>query len=122
MSDFRYDVNGHLQQVIVHGTDSQGRPLTDTTADHTISYTTDAHGQVLQRDDVAAGGALTVTERYYYLDGNRIGDISNNGPSYPVGVRFRSAPMTGTRYATRLDTASLFLEIVSGRRAKYAPE
>ena len=81
LSDFRYDVNGHLQQVLAHGTDNQGRLVTDTSVDRTITYTNDAHGQVLQRDDVGFGGALTVTERYYYLDGNRIGDVSNDGPS-----------------------------------------
>ena len=81
LSDFRYDVNGHLQQVLAHGTDNQGRLVTDTSVDRTITYTNDAHGQVLERDDVGSGGALTVTERYYYLDGNRIGDVSNDGPS-----------------------------------------
>ncbi|RKP43254.1 LysM domain-containing protein, partial [Trinickia fusca] len=80
MSEFRYDVNGHLRQVVAHGTDNQGRLVSDPSIDRTTTYTNDAHGQVLQRDD-GAGGALTLTERYYYLDGNRIGEVSNNGPA-----------------------------------------
>ncbi|WP_211473823.1 LysM peptidoglycan-binding domain-containing protein [Collimonas humicola] len=81
LSDFQYDVNGHLQQVSAHEGDNKGNPVANVAPSHTLKYTSDQYGQVMRRDDIAYGGGLRVAQRYYYLNGQLIGDVSNNGPS-----------------------------------------
>ncbi|MEO6936655.1 MAG: LysM peptidoglycan-binding domain-containing protein [Collimonas sp.] len=98
LSDFQYDVNGHLQQVSAHDTDSKGNLVANVAASHTLKYTSDQYGQVMRRDDVAYGGGLRIAQRYYYLNGQLIGDVSNNGVSnvsYAEDLAQRSAPNLG---------------------------
>jgi YD repeat-containing protein len=68
-SQLSYDFNGHLKAAVVTG----GAP-------RTITYTSDAYGQVLIREE-RINGALGPRQLYYYLNGNRIGDVGNDGPS-----------------------------------------
>lgn len=69
-SQLAYDVNGHLTSATLTG-GSAG----------TITYTNDAYGQVLLREQKDSSGLIGTRQLYYYFDGNRIGDVSNNGPS-----------------------------------------
>ncbi|MFC5473581.1 HNH endonuclease [Paraherbaspirillum soli] len=78
-SDFKYDVNGHLQQVNGYDTDGKGN-TTSNLPSRTMVYTSDEYGQVLRRNELSSG-SLGVAQRYYYLNGQLIGDVSNNGPS-----------------------------------------
>ena len=98
---FTYDVNGHL----VRATDVQGK--------RTIQYISDADGQILYRQEVAArngvasdwhwfsdsdpslggeavAGDVARKRHYYYLSGHRIGDVNNEGPQ-PNGVDYAEA-------------------------------
>ncbi|MFC5475481.1 hypothetical protein [Paraherbaspirillum soli] len=52
MSDFKYDVNGHLKQVSAHETNGKGNGITDNTPSRTLNYTSDEYGQVLHRDEL----------------------------------------------------------------------
>jgi len=69
-SNLSYDVNGHLSSATLTG-GSAG----------TITYVNDAYGQVVYREQRNASSVIGVIQYYYYFDGNRIGDVSNNGPS-----------------------------------------
>ena len=86
-STFSYDVNGHLSSVYVN----DGRP-------RTITYTTDANGQILtrqERDNNNSQG--DPKDLYYYFSGIRVGDIGNNGPSqtdYATAIYRRYSPST----------------------------
>ena len=98
---FTYDVNGHL----VRATDVQGK--------RTIQYVSDADGQILYRQEVAArngvasdwhwfsdsdhglggeavAGDVARKRHYYYLSGHRVGDVNNEGPQ-PNGVDYAEA-------------------------------
>ncbi|HET7865664.1 MAG TPA: LysM peptidoglycan-binding domain-containing protein, partial [Burkholderiaceae bacterium] len=98
---FTYDANGHL----VRATDVMGK--------RTIQYVTDADGQILYRQEVAArngvasdwrwfsdsdpslGGEVVAGDvkrkrHYYYLSGHRIGDVNNEGPE-PNGIDYAEA-------------------------------
>jgi YD repeat-containing protein len=68
-SQFSYDVNGHLKTAIISG----ATPAV-------VTYMTDAYGQVLEREQ-KTGDTIGPRQLYYYFDGNRIGDVGNNGPS-----------------------------------------
>jgi len=68
-SQFTYDQNGHVLTVTSNGGANGTRYLTN-----------DAYGQVLARED-RSGNQLSVFERYIYLNGNRMGEYGNNGPS-----------------------------------------
>ena len=71
-SEFQYDINGHTKAVIDNiGIGSGKRELV---------YLTDAQGQVLRRDEDVSS-QLHRWRQYYYLNGERIGDVSNDGPS-----------------------------------------
>ncbi|AMO95565.1 lysM domain protein [Collimonas fungivorans] len=80
LSDFQYDVNGHLKQVKAHEADNKGVDIGNPLTSRILSYTSDQYGQVLRRDDLRAG-RLNLAQRYYYMNGQLIGDVSNNGPS-----------------------------------------
>ena len=67
-SDLAYDVNGHISK------------LTDTAGNRTLTYQSDAYGQVLVREE-KIGATLGPRQLYYYFDGKRIGDVGNNGIS-----------------------------------------
>lgn len=47
----------------------------------TVSFITDANGQVLQRDEVDNKSTGDPRELHYYFNGLKVGDISNNGTS-----------------------------------------
>jgi large repetitive protein len=68
-SELTYDVNGHLSSTVISGA-----------ASATMTYTNDAYGQVLVREE-KFGSTIGPRELYYYFDGNRIGDVGNDGPS-----------------------------------------
>jgi hypothetical protein len=77
LSDFTYDVNGHVKQVHSFNEGTMSNTLQNA---KTLTYTSDQYGQVLRRD-MMIGATLGLTQRYYYLNGQLIGDISNNGPT-----------------------------------------
>ncbi|HLY89154.1 MAG TPA: LysM peptidoglycan-binding domain-containing protein, partial [Acetobacteraceae bacterium] len=68
-SQLSYDVNGHLKSAVISG---------GTAA--VVTYTNDAYGQVLEREQTS-GSTIGPRQLYYYFDGNRIGDVGNDGPS-----------------------------------------
>jgi len=83
-SQFSYDVNGHLKTAVLTGGTSA-----------TITYTNDAYGQVLEREQ-KSGSTMGPRQLYYYLDGNRIGDVGNDGPSrvdYATALAQRDNPV-----------------------------
>jgi YD repeat-containing protein len=78
-SHFDYDLNGHLKQV----SDSAGK--------RSISYTTDAQGLILVRNEMANGivnastgavngGTVSRNHVFYYFNGHTVGDVGNDGP------------------------------------------
>ncbi len=67
-SNFIYDVNGHLTQV------------SDMAANRHLSYKLDAHGLILQRNELI-GSQSSRTQYYYYLNGAGIGDAGGFGQS-----------------------------------------
>ena len=70
-SNLTYDANGHLTQLVDTGDNKQ------------VHYIDDAYGQVMMREQkyTNVSQALWSTDHlYYYLDGHRIGDISNGNP------------------------------------------
>jgi YD repeat-containing protein len=86
-STFAYDASGHLTTVNIQ----DGRP-------RTVSYVTDAAGQILSRVEASSASSNPV-EYYYDFNGMRLGDIGNNGPSqtnYAAAIAQRSqAAQTG---------------------------
>ncbi len=68
LSRLSYDVNGHIAT------------LTDTAADRVVSFASDAYGQVLVREE-RLKGVLGPRQLHYYFNGQRIGDVGNNGRS-----------------------------------------
>jgi len=82
MSQFTYDVNGHMSGAFITGGGGGS-----------ISYVNDAYGQVLRREQKTGGGVLGPREYYYYFDGNRVGEVGNNGPvrvDYAEALALRS--------------------------------
>jgi LysM repeat protein len=90
-----YDAGGRLSSVFVN------EELEETdNRDRTISYVSDALGQVLSRveqdQNTSAGDPKDL---HYYFDGMKIGDISNNGTSdtdYATAIQNRYASSTST--------------------------
>ena len=83
-SDISYDVNGHISGAV------------DRVGNRHFIYTNDANGQILVRDEITGaidratyrtkayqnpGTVADKITRYYYVDGKRVGDISNDGSS-----------------------------------------
>ena len=66
-SHLLYDVNGHLKEA----RDEAGKTG--------FRYTTNAEGLILTREEYMPN-ALRL-QKYYYLDGKRVGDVGNGGPS-----------------------------------------
>ncbi|MGY1490817.1 LysM peptidoglycan-binding domain-containing protein, partial [Methylobacillus pratensis] len=98
-ADLRYDVNGHLESAYDHG------------GNRSIQYISDAQGLILVRDEITGiiarpnykynqanynpGSVANKVTRYYYVDGKRVGDVSNDGPSrtdYAQAMANRHAP------------------------------
>jgi len=69
VSDIQYDANGHVVKMIDQG--AAGGPKT-------VEFTNDAYGQVLIRE-TWQNNTLGPRQLHYYFDGNRIGDVSNDG-------------------------------------------
>ena len=69
-SQLAYDVNGHLTSATLTGGSYA-----------TIAYINDAYGHVMVREQRTSSGNIGPRQQYYYFDGNRIGDVSNDGPS-----------------------------------------
>ena len=86
-STFAYDASGHLTTVNIQ----DGRP-------RTVSYVTDAAGQILSRVE-SSSASSNPAEYYYDFNGMRVGDIGNNGPSqtnYAAAIAQRTqAAQTG---------------------------
>ena len=76
-----YDVNGHLTRAVDQSEDG--------VINRAFSYSTDAQGQVLRRDELTgvkidAKGQITGASndrihRFYYIDGHRVGNVGNDG-------------------------------------------
>jgi len=80
-STFAYDASGHLTTVTIQ----DGRP-------RTVSYVTDAAGQILSRVEASSASSNPI-EYYYDFNGIRVGQIGNNGPSqtnYAAAISARS--------------------------------
>lgn len=73
-SHLEYDVNGHLAKATF------GTGASEVLSDHTITYESDAYGQVLVREE-KTGSTLNSRQLHYYFNGNRIGDVSTDGAS-----------------------------------------
>jgi hypothetical protein len=67
-SQTQYDANGHILSAM------------DNTGNRRFNYTTDAQGLILTRNELA-GNSVNRVQRYYYVDGKRVGDVGNDGPS-----------------------------------------
>jgi YD repeat-containing protein len=67
-SELQYDVNGHLKGAV------------DRSGNRSFRYVNDAQGLILFRDEIA-GGTVNRVHRYYYVEGKRVGDVGNDGPS-----------------------------------------
>jgi YD repeat-containing protein len=70
-SDFYYDVNGHLNAM----TDLQ-----NTSNQRRVDFVNNSQGMILQRNELI-NSSLNRYRNFYYVSGQRIGDISNDGPS-----------------------------------------
>ncbi|MCW7538237.1 LysM peptidoglycan-binding domain-containing protein [Aquabacterium sp. A7-Y] len=68
-SNLEYDVNGHLKMAI------------DVQANRRFRYISDAQGLILVRDEVVDDGRVNQVHRYYYVNGQRVGDVGNDGPT-----------------------------------------
>ncbi|MGE8357818.1 MAG: LysM peptidoglycan-binding domain-containing protein, partial [Microvirgula sp.] len=66
VSHYRYNQNGHLLEA------------RDEAGQRHFRYTSNAQGLVLQRDEISEN-RLNLRHDYYYLDGQRIGDVGNDG-------------------------------------------
>ncbi|WP_336916790.1 LysM peptidoglycan-binding domain-containing protein, partial [Acinetobacter modestus] len=71
ITDFSYDVNGHISGF----TDTQ-----NTQNKRSASYINNSQGMVLQRNELI-NGSMNRYRNFYYINGQRIGDVSNDGPS-----------------------------------------
>ena len=69
-SAYAYDALGRLTSVQI----TDGRP-------RTVSFVTNADGTIIQRDEADASSSGDPREIYYYFQGMRVGDVSNNGTS-----------------------------------------
>lgn len=69
-SSFSFDVNGH----------ASGTTIYDKSGYRSFKYVNDAQGMVLSRDE-QVNGQTARTRMYFYVNGARVGDVSNDGPS-----------------------------------------
>ena len=112
-STLSYDANAHLTYASTTGQ-----------AAKTISYTTDAAGQVMVRTQTTSGSTTSPRQFSFYFNGLRIGEIGNNGTDnvdYATAIAangtaarsgpFRGGATTGTSFAksdkTNLSAAEL---------------
>ncbi|MDO9005722.1 MAG: ribonuclease domain-containing protein [Aquabacterium sp.] len=70
VSNFTYDVNGHVSTV------------TDTVGGRNLRYLNNAQGLIMMRDEIGSGGTINKHQNYFYFDGQRVGEVGNNpGPT-----------------------------------------
>ena len=67
-SKFTYDVNGNVLQV------------QDVAGNRTLNYLNDGEGHVLRRQEFS-GTTLTKTHEFYFVNGQQVGDVGNDGQS-----------------------------------------
>jgi YD repeat-containing protein len=101
VSSYKYDSNGHLSSVKINDD-----------RDRTVSYVTDARGQVLSRKEVDTNTSTGDPKQlHYYFDGMKVGEVSNNGPAeldYAVALNYRTANIPASspwRYETHWSVA-----------------
>ncbi|USA47471.1 DUF3990 domain-containing protein [Acinetobacter sp. C26M] len=70
-TDFSYDVNGHVSGFTDKKNAQNQRQAT---------YINNSQGMVLQRNELI-NGSMNRYRNFYYVNGQRIGDVSNDGPS-----------------------------------------
>lgn len=68
---FSYDVNGHVSG-FVDDKNAQNK--------RTATYVNNSQGMVLQRNELI-NGSVNRYRNFYYINGQRVGDVSNDGPS-----------------------------------------
>lgn len=93
-SHLLYDVNGHLKEA----RDEAGKTG--------FRYTTNAEGLILSREEYMPN-ALRL-QRYYYLDGKRVGDVGNGGSSrvdYVQALAQDGVNKTGPRSFSPINSA-----------------
>ncbi|ENW92987.1 LysM peptidoglycan-binding domain-containing protein [Acinetobacter dispersus] len=71
VTDFSYDVNGHVSGFTDKKNAQNQRQAT---------YINNSQGMVLQRNELI-NGSMNRYRNFYYVNGQRIGDVSNDGPS-----------------------------------------
>ncbi len=93
-----YDASAHLQAASV----ADGRP-------RSVAYLTDANGQVMSRKE-SSSATNNPINLYYYFNGMRVGDVTNDGPSDQdyatvINKRNASAPSGPFKFGTRAEFA-----------------
>jgi YD repeat-containing protein len=73
-SELKYDVNGHL----IGANDAGADGSRGTADDRSFRYVNDAQGLILLRDEIA-GSVVNKVQRYYYVNGKRVGDVGSDG-------------------------------------------
>ena len=69
-------------------------PFTELPGSRSVSFVTDAFGQVLKRDEADNRPNGDPHEVHYYFNGLMIGDVSNNGTSDVDYAASIAAPLT----------------------------
>ncbi|WKB56040.1 LysM peptidoglycan-binding domain-containing protein [Eleftheria terrae] len=67
-SNMEYDENGHVKAAI------------DVVEKRSFRYVSNAQGLIMQRDEIEASKVNRI-HRYYYVNGVRVGDVGNDGPT-----------------------------------------
>ncbi|MGC4060018.1 MAG: hypothetical protein QM749_03845 [Aquabacterium sp.] len=70
-SYFEYDVNGHAKSV------------EDVAGNRSLRYATNAQGLIMVRDEIA-NGTINKTQRFFYFDGSRVGEVGNDATAANV--------------------------------------
>ena len=71
VTDFSYNVNGHISGFVDEKNAQNKRSAT---------YINNSQGMVLQRNELI-NSSMNRYRNFYYINGQRIGDVSNDGPS-----------------------------------------
>ncbi|WP_220272938.1 LysM peptidoglycan-binding domain-containing protein [Aquitalea aquatica] len=86
-SHYTYDINGHLKAAI------------DEVGSRRFGYISNAQGLILKRDEIA--GSVNQRHDYYYLDGQRVGDVGNDSDTridYAQALARGNAPSRKEQY------------------------
>ncbi|MFT3858175.1 MAG: hypothetical protein QM742_11985 [Aquabacterium sp.] len=71
-SYFEYDVNGHAKIV------------EDVVGGRVLRYATNAQGLILVRDEITSAGKINKSQKFFYFDGARIGEVGNDASAANV--------------------------------------